>query len=208
MSVCAGSVEGMKRILLVVPIAAALALAACSTNSAPTTSETSTSASAASSTPAATNQSVLNAEQIAKGQQLSNSGASLTWFNEVGQAGACGKFSKEWPACEAKAWDLMSAYIDAELELYNGFKSTMAPGECLTQIDAQIADLNSYKTVMTKIHAEAQNMDEKAMRAEASKLPTPTATNFAQACGVTPSSGAASGSPAAPASETPSPSAS
>ena len=196
----------MKRILFGVAVSATVVLAACSTNSSSSTSSASSSASsadastAASSASSAGGQTQLTAEQIAKGQALSDSAANLTWFNEVGQAGACGKFSKTFAACEAKAWDLMSAYIDAELELYNGFKSTIVPGECLTQIEAQITDLNAYKTVMTKIHAEAQKMDETAMKAEAGKLPTPTATNFAAACGVVPPSGSASGSPSPSAS--------
>lgn len=196
----------MKRILFGIAVSATVLLAACSTNS---SSSASSSASGASSTEASADsspassaggQTQLTAEQIAKGQALSDSAANLTWFNEVGQAGACGKFSKTFGACEAKAWDLMNAYIDAELELYNGFKSTIAPGECLTQIEAQITDLNAYKTVMSSIHEQAQKMDEKAMKAEAGKLPTPTATNFAVACGVVPPSSSASGSPSPSAS--------
>ena len=208
----------MKRILLAVAATSVLVLAGCSNGGGSSTSSgsaaDSSSASTSASSPAAGSQTALNPEQIAAGQQLSDSASTLTWFVDVGQTGSCGKFSKTFAECEQKSWDLMLSYIDAQLEQYQGFAATMAPGDCLTQIQAMEKDIATYKTVMTTIHEAAQKQDQKAMQKAAGTLPSPTATNFAAACGVAlPSSSASPSAPASPStsssgSESPSPAAS
>lgn len=168
----------------------------------------STASSTAASSVAPGSLTQLNAEQIAAGQQLSDSAANLTWFNDVGQAGPCGKFSKTFAECEAKSWELMLAYIDAQLEQYQGFSTTMADGACKTEITAMIADITAYKAVMTEIHGQAQKMDQKAMQKAASSLPSPTVKDFAGACGVPQASPSAEPSTSTSGSSSPSPSAS
>ena len=210
----------MKRVLLAVVATSVLVLAGCSSNASSSSSasgaaaeSSGTASSAAASSPAAGSQTVLNAEQIANGQKLSDSAAGLTWFTEVSQQGECGKFSKTYAACEQKAWDLMDGYVKAEIELYEGFAATMAPGPCLDQINAMITDINAFGKVMLVIHDAAQKQDNKAIKAAAANMPTPTATDFAAACGVVAPSSSATPAPSdagtpAPSVSTPSPAAS